>query len=157
REDHPVSMADLPADVSHPPLSMTIGERLRENALRYGDRPALQWEASVGVLVGLTYAELLQVARALAARLRQHAAPGDRVAVWGATSREWVLLECAGALAGTVITPTNTAGADDEVRHALRLTTPRLLFAGEDTRGVALIDRAQALADCPVVALADVE
>jgi fatty-acyl-CoA synthase len=155
--------ADLLADVSAPPLPMTIGERLRENAQRFGDRPALHWAAddagSDEALTTLTYAGLLRVASAAAAQLRQHADPGDRIAVWGANSPSWVVLECACALAGTVITPLNTAWADDEVRHALRLTTPKLLLAGEDTRGIDLQERATALAaevDCSTRPLASI-
>jgi len=139
-----------------PPLAMTIGERLQQNAARYGDRPALQWEDG-DRLTTLTYADLLAVATATAAELREHAEPGDRIAVWGANSPEWVVLECACALAGTVLTPLNTAWTDEEARHALRLTSPRLLFAGEDTRGISLLERAAALVsttlDHPVATL----
>jgi fatty-acyl-CoA synthase len=147
-EETVVSIADLPADDRVPPLSMTIGERLRENARRFGDRPALQWESAPGsgTLVTLTYADLLRVAESAAASLRAHVAPGDRVSVWAANSPEWVVLECACALSGTVLTALNTAWADDEVRHALRLTTPRVLYVGADTRGLPLEDRAADLA-----------
>jgi fatty-acyl-CoA synthase len=139
-------LADLPADLSAPPLPMTVGDRLRENAERFGDRPALQWEAPDGALTTLTYADLLDVASAAAVTLREHAAPGDRIAVWGANSPHWVVLECACALAGTIVTAFNTSWVDDEVRHALRLTQPRLLFTGEDTRGIDLAERAAVLA-----------
>lgn len=143
--DHEGHLSDLPADTRTPPLPMTVGERLAENARRFPDRPALQWESAEGDLVGLTYAELLDVAAAAAAALRRHAEPGDRIAVWAANSPEWVVLECACALAGTIVTALNTSWADDEVRHALRLTAPRVLYVGEDTRGVGLLERAEAV------------
>jgi len=156
-----LSTADLAADVTAPPLSMTIGERLRSNAVRFAERPALQWEATAGEpLVTLTHADLHRVAAATAVELRRHTEPGDRVAVWAANSPSWVVLECACALAGTVLTALNTAWADDEVRHALRLTAPKVLYAGEDTRGIDLVARAAALAaetgPCSVRSLDDV-
>lgn len=132
-------------ELSAPPLPMTVGERLRENAQKFADRPALQWEDADGTLATLTYAELLTVATRAAVELRRHAAVGDRIAVWGANSPTWVVLECACALAGTIVTAVNTSWADDEVRHALRLTAPTVLYVGEDTRGIDLEERAAVL------------
>ena len=127
-------------------LDVPIGERLRERAATLPDAAALQWVDDDGRLHTLTYAELVATAEDLAVEILESAAPGDRVAVWATNSAEWVLVECACALAGTVLTGFNTAWTDDEVRHALSLTSPRLLFAGLDNRGSDLRPRAAALA-----------
>ncbi len=129
-------------------LEMTIGSRLRDVAARFPQRPALAWDAgSEGRSVTtLSYQQLLALAEATAGEIATHARPGDRVAIWATNSPEWVILECACALAGVVLTPFNTAWTDEEVGHALRLTTPRLLYAGPDNRGVDLRQRAESLA-----------
>ncbi len=147
-EGSPAAPSDLAPDTSTPLLDTTVGGRLRAQAERVPDAVALMWDAGHEdqSLTTLTYAQLLAVAEACAADIVAQAGPGERVAVWATNLPEWVILECASALAGTVLTPFNTAWTDEEVRHALRLTAPRLLYVGPDNRGVDLRNRAAALA-----------
>jgi fatty-acyl-CoA synthase len=143
--EHP--RAELPPDARQPLLGISIGARLREQAEKFAERPALVWVGTDGKsLKTLTYRELRGAAEAAARELALHAEPGDRIAVWAANSPEWVILECACAIAGAVLTPFNTAWTDDEMMHALTLTSPRALYAGPDNRGVELRDRAARLA-----------
>jgi fatty-acyl-CoA synthase len=140
--------AIVSSQTSQPLLNRTVGEQLRLQAATFADRPALTWAADEdsGELETLSFDELLRAAEAAAADIARHADPGDRIAVWAANGPRPVILEYASALAGTVITLVNTAWTDDEVEHALRLTTPRLLFAGNDNRGDDLGARAAELA-----------
>lgn len=139
--------ASLEASTTAPLLERTVGDQLRIQADRLGDRPALRWadESESGSTRSLGYAELLVAAEVAASEIARHAAPGERVAIWARNSPEWVVVEHASALAGTVLTPFNTAWTDPEVEHALRLTAPRLLIVGPDSRGADIDDRAAAL------------
>jgi len=151
------TLADLPADTGPALLDMSIGARLREIAERFPDRPALRWDAGGGELGTLTYRQFADLVERAAADLRIAAGPGERVAVWAANSVQWVVLEFACATAGAVLTPLNTAWTDDEARHALALTTPRLLYTGPDTRGDDLGLRAHRLAgDVPGLTVRDI-
>jgi fatty-acyl-CoA synthase len=140
--------AVVPAETSQPLLNRTVGEQLRVQAETFADRPALMWvgDEHSGRLETLSFNELLWAAEAAAADIARYAHPGDRIAVWAANGPRPVILEYASALAGTVIMLLNTAWTDDEVEHALRLTTPCLLFASHDNRGVDLGARGAGLA-----------
>ncbi|ADP84954.1 class I adenylate-forming enzyme family protein [Pseudofrankia inefficax] len=139
--------ARVAARAGEPLLDRTIGDQLRAQAAARPDRPALRWavDDDPAALQTLTYRELLLAAEAAAADIASRARPGQRVAVWAANGPEWVIVEYASALAGTILTPFNTAWTDDEVAHALALVSPRLLFAGSDSRGVDLRARAAGL------------
>jgi fatty-acyl-CoA synthase len=137
-------IAHWPADLSAPLIEGTVGEALRRAAARFPQRPALAWAAGEG-LATLTWAELLAEAETVAAWLLQRAAPGERVAIWSRNSLEWVLAEYGCALAGLVVAGWNPAWTDFECAHARDLTTPALLLAGHDTRGVPLTERALVL------------
>jgi fatty-acyl-CoA synthase len=142
-----------------------IGELLRGWAGRQPGATALLWERSTCIRSGtgvirpdlerMSYAELLSASEALAHWLLEGSKPGDRIGLWARNSVEAVLLEYGCALAGSIFTPFNPAWTDYEVEHALALTTPRMLFAGLDSRGRALPERASRLArDCPVLDVA---
>jgi acyl-CoA synthetase (AMP-forming)/AMP-acid ligase II len=119
-----------------------------------GDRRALVWPEGDG-WGALTYRELSDAATAVARTLATGAAPGDRVAVWGRNSVEWILLQYGCALAGLIVTPFNTAWTDAEVRQAHELTEPTLVFAGLARDGSDLTPRAgDSCPATPVVALA---
>jgi fatty-acyl-CoA synthase len=124
-------------------LRETIGEVLRRQSRDHGERPAVLWEAG-GDLRGLTYAELERQASAVARDLGG-LVPGERVAVWSRNCLEWVLLEYACALRGLVLVPFNTAWTDAEAAAAIELAGPSVLFAGLDSRGDPLTDRARQL------------
>jgi fatty-acyl-CoA synthase len=146
--------AHWPADPSIPLMAESIGEVLRRHGRDRGGRTALFWPDGEGLGV-MTYAELLARAEQLGGWLLEQAAPGDRIAVWARNSLPYVVLEYACALSGCILTPFNAAWTDFEARHALDLTTPAVVFAGPDVRGVRLQERAQELAgDRPVLDIA---
>ncbi|MFB4308304.1 class I adenylate-forming enzyme family protein [Actinomadura sp. GTD37] len=125
-------------------LEESIGDVLKRRARVDGDRRAVLWEAG-GALRQLTYGQLEARANAVAHGLRD-LEPGDRVAVWGRNSVEWVLLEYACALRGLVLAPLNTAWTNGEAAAAIELAEPSVVFTGEDGRGVPLEERAGLLA-----------
>jgi fatty-acyl-CoA synthase len=135
-------------------LDCSIGELLRRQARRQGEKTAVLWPSD-GVLQRMSYAQLLGRAERLAAWLLEHAKTGDRVAVWSRNSVPFVVIEYGCALAGCVLTAFNPAWTDFETEHALALTDPKVLFVGPDVRGHALGERAHALAGGrPVVDIA---
>jgi fatty-acyl-CoA synthase len=125
-------------------LDETVAGVLDRQVRAGGGKRAVLWETD-GALHALTYAELAERANAVAATL-DHLAPGDRVAVWGRNSVEWVLLEYACALRGLVLAPLNTAWTDVEAAAGIELAGPAVLYAGDDSRGLPLAERATRLA-----------
>ncbi len=128
-------------------LTQTVGELLLGRAAGDGQRRAVAWEPTEpgGDLRWLSYAQLAARAAGVAHQLGD-LPPGERVAVWGRNRVEWVLAEYACALRGLVLVPLNTAWTDAEAAAALELTDPAVLFAGEDSRGAPLRERARLLA-----------
>jgi acyl-CoA synthetase (AMP-forming)/AMP-acid ligase II len=126
-------------------LTETVAEVLARQARVNGDKRAVIWEQQPGELVWLTYAQLAARANAVAHTLSGLAA-GERVAVWGRNCVDWVLVEYACALRGLVLMALNTAWTDGEVSAALELAEPSVLFAGDDSRGAPVAERARRLA-----------
>lgn len=137
-------------DPAAPVLRASIGAVLRERAAADPNRAALLWLEGDEIR-RMTYAELLRRARACAAWIARHAAPGEVVAVWGRNGIDWLLAEYGCALSGTILCGFNTAWTDPEVTHALALTQPRLVLADTDPRGNDLLPRARTLAVDAVV------
>jgi fatty-acyl-CoA synthase len=138
-------------DPAAPVMAGSVAAMLRRRGREDGARTALIWRSGDG-LARMSYAELLAAAEKAARWILSHAAPGDRVAVWARNGWEWVVVEHACALSGTIITPWNTAWTDHEARHAIALTDPRIILAEADTRGVDLMARARALGEGRTVA-----
>lgn len=98
--------------------------QLLEDAARWGDRTHLiQGDRE------LSFADTLAAIDAVAALLRSRGvAPGDRVLILAANSPEWVVALWAGLAVGAVVAPGNGWWSEEEVEHALRLTTPTLVI-----------------------------
>jgi fatty-acyl-CoA synthase len=101
-----------------PLLGQTIGANLRETAERHGDRAALvvRWQdyrASYREFFDAT----TRVARGL---LALGVGIGDRVGIWAANCREWVLTQFAAARAGAVLVNLNPAYQAPELEYVLR-------------------------------------
>lgn len=138
-------------------VDQSVGQVLAARVASDPDRPAVYWPEGEG-LASMTYAELGEAAHRLARAMAGRAAPGDRVAVWSRNSVPYVVLEYASALAGLVFVPFNTAWTDAEAEHAVGLTRPALLFAGESYSGESLAPRARGLdGGTPVVDIAGLE
>jgi fatty-acyl-CoA synthase len=121
----------------------TVGEVLRRHAGNISERPALFYlgDPASDAVTAITYGELLTLAENCARALAARYAPGERIALWSQNAVESVILQYACALAGTILTPFNTAWTDHEVEHALALTRPAVVFAGKDHAGRDLAGR----------------
>lgn len=148
------SLAHHLPDTSMPLIEGSVADTVRRIAAKYPERPALAWPVGDG-LEFLTYKALLREAERVAAWLLERGAPGDRVAIWSRNSLEWVLTEYGCALAGMVVASWNPGWTDFECKHADELTTPIVVLAGADTRGVPLIERARGVSGERVFALGD--
>ncbi|MCX4096823.1 class I adenylate-forming enzyme family protein [Nocardia sp. alder85J] len=137
-------------------LDESIPQVLARQAESAADRPALIWFDGDEVKQ-LTFAELSRAATTVAGALAAATRPGDRIAVWSRNSVDWVVLQYGCALAGLLVTGFNTAWTDPEVRYAMELTTPALVFTGTDRTGADLAARASELCGTtPVLELATV-
>jgi acyl-CoA synthetase (AMP-forming)/AMP-acid ligase II len=126
-------------------LTETVAEILARQARDNADGRAVIWEAEPGKLDWFTYSQLAARANAVAHTLAGLPA-GQRVAVWGRNCVDWVLVEYACALRGLILVAINTAWTDAEVTAALELAEPAVLFAGTDSRGAPVAERARRLA-----------
>ncbi|WP_322755028.1 class I adenylate-forming enzyme family protein [Frankia sp. Cas3] len=140
-----LTAAHWPADTTVALVEQSVGDWLLHVADQYPDRPALRWPVGPG-LKTLTYAGLVAHAGAVAGRLLSLVEPGDRVALWAPNSPDWVIVQCASALAGTVLVPINTSLRDEEVRYELAQSGATLVIAAAEHRGSPLVERAQTLA-----------
>jgi fatty-acyl-CoA synthase len=138
-----------------PLIEGSIGDVLRRNAARWGDRPALIWSGEAGV-ERMDYAQLLARAERGSRWLLERMEPGDRLAGWSSSRVEYAVLLYACALAGVIATPYNPGWSDAEARHAVALTQPKLIFTGLDGRRIPLRERALAGLSCPVHDLSEV-
>src|SRR5579872_11420 len=96
-------------------LPETLPRVLLADAATAGDTLALVTDTE-----RITYAELADAARALAAGfIALGVAPGDRVAIWLPNGVDWLVAHWAGALAGAILVPLNTRNRPAEVRYIL--------------------------------------
>nr|WP_206322724.1 acyl-CoA synthetase [Streptomyces sp. HNM0575] len=92
-------------------------------ALRFGDE-------------SLTYAELADVAGALAAELP----PGRRVAVWATPTMETCVAVVAALFAGAPVVPLNPKTGERELAHIVGDSEPALVLAGHDVELPGALD-----------------
>lgn len=80
-----------------------------------------------------TFNENIEHAAALGAALRERygIGPGDRVAILGANSPEWIQTFWATVSQGAIAVAMNGWWTADEIRHGLELTTPKVLIADQ--------------------------
>lgn len=103
----------------------TISRFLRNNALRYPDRMAVEFED-----VPLSFREFdRQTDRLSNALLGAGLGKGDRVAVLAPSSHRYALLHCALARAGLVLVPINVLLTPPEVRYVVEDARPRAFIA----------------------------
>src|SRR5438093_7450439 len=97
-----------PADTSSPVRETTVGDLIREAALDNPDGVAfIEGLPDPATRRRATYAELLVASEATARALLQRFEPGERVAVWGPNSLDWLTLQFGAALAGLILVTIN--------------------------------------------------
>ncbi len=82
-----------------------------------------------------TYRELQRRSDKIAAALLEQFEPGDRVALWGPNSAEWVFFQIGAGLAGLVLVTVNPAYRDAELTHVLSRSEVRGLYYVPEYRG----------------------
>ncbi|HEX7910818.1 MAG TPA: AMP-binding protein [Paraburkholderia sp.] len=112
------------------PLSeSTIGQFLRDTALRFPDRPAVVFREQQ---VRWTWRELDERVDQLAAGfLSLGLGKGDRVGIWSPNRFEWVLTQFATARIGAVLVNINPAYRASELEYALRKVGCKALVTAE--------------------------
>lgn len=119
----------------YPWLDLSVGALLEQRARSDADRAALHWYEHPDRLSTLTYEDVFRESSRLARGLLELVEPGETVAVCSPNSIEWVLLEYACALSGTVLVPINPAMREDEFAHILGMTSCRTVFTVDTYRG----------------------
>ena len=109
------------------------GRVLRLSAMRYHDRPALEFEGRV-----TSFVDLNEQVNAMAHALADHdVSVGDRVVLVAPNGPDYVRVMFAAAKLGAVTVPTNTGLLTPDLAHIVRASRPRVIVAGE-----AYLDRA---------------
>ena len=125
-----------PADTGVPVLETTVGGVLRTVAAERGSQDALvDGTPDRASRRRWTYERLLEDAERVARALLARFAPGERVAVWGPNTTEWVLLEYGAALAGLVLVTVNPAYRPSELRYVLGQSGAAGIFLLPEFRG----------------------
>lgn len=113
----------------------TAYHAIRRNAALYGDALSLR---SGKFRIG--HRELLgRVDRLVRGLARTGVGPGDRLAVVGNNSPEYVFLLCAAARLGAIVVPINWRLKSEEVGHILRDATPKAVFADPEYLPLAVL------------------
>jgi fatty-acyl-CoA synthase len=113
-------------------LGQTIGDNLRDTALRFPDREAL---VVCSQKVRLSYRQLwdetTRVARGL---LALQVKPGERVGIWASNRYEWVVIQYATARIGAILVNINPAYLAGELEYVLRQSGVSLLLHADSFR-----------------------
>ncbi|HEV8297278.1 MAG TPA: class I adenylate-forming enzyme family protein [Acidimicrobiales bacterium] len=114
-----------------------------------GDKPYVLFDDGRG----LTFREHLDAVGSIAAALHETygIGPGDRVAILGANSLEWLLTFWATISLDAIAVAMNGWWQDNEIRFGLELTEPKLLVV--DTKRLERVNGGRASLDVPVVVM----
>lgn len=127
---------------------LTVYELFRSRAERTGDALAIE-AGPVRRSYAETDARVRRLAAGLAARGVRH---GDRIALLSENRAEYLEIELAAALLGAIVACQNWRLSGEELRHCIRLVTPRLLIVSARYRSAAA---ALALDPLPVLTIED--
>jgi len=117
--------------------------------------PAVQHKTAQG-WVDVSWAEVLAQVKALSDALVGFGVqPGDRVAVFAATTLQWVVTDLAISAARAITVPIYASNTPDEIRYVLQHSGATVCFvdndAGDAKQAGRLSRLRQRLADCPAV------
>jgi fatty-acyl-CoA synthase/long-chain acyl-CoA synthetase len=124
------------ADDSVPLSDHTVGSLLAERARSHPDTVAVAgtWHGG-SEPQRLTYRELHEAARRVAAALIELTEPGEFVALWAPNLLEWPIIEFGAALAGRVLVALNPAFREGELVYTLEHSGAAALIHAEEYRG----------------------
>jgi len=114
----PLTTSFRPREESVDLVEETVGALLVQRADEVPDRDAIIGVAHDASPVRLTYADLLDEARRIAAALAAITEPGDFVALWAPNVIEWPIVEYGAALAGVVLVALNPVLREPELEYA---------------------------------------
>jgi long-chain acyl-CoA synthetase len=142
--------ATVPPDVtpvSAGSRSQTLGQMILDAAARF-EGVALQYQRG-GQPATISYPALGAISTEIAQGLISLGIePGDRVAILGATSADWTLVDCGSLCAGAVVTPIYHTNSPEECAYVLDHSQARLVFC-EDVAQLAKIE--QVRDRCPML------
>ncbi|WP_245960183.1 AMP-binding protein [Prauserella flavalba] len=126
-------------------MTTTVGELLRRVAAEVPDRVALvDGSAPLETRRRWTYAELLTAAERVAGNLLERFDTGERVAVWGSNSPEWIITQLGAALAGVVLVAVDPAYRTSELAYILGQSNAAGIVHDDTGRGFS---RAEVIAE----------
>jgi fatty-acyl-CoA synthase len=142
-----------PRDTRVPLIEHTVGSLLAERARTHADSLALVGSAhGTGEERRLTYQELYDEARRVAAGLLQLVEPGGRVAMWAHNVVEWPIIQYGAALAGVTLVALNPVLRAEELRYALNHSRAAVLLYADRSRDYDLATVAAEVApQCPTL------
>ena len=107
----------------------TIPGLVQEAGRRHPDAEAVVDASGAGGVRRVSFAELAdRVRRCAAACVDRGVEPGDRVAIWGPNSLEWVVAALGAVSAGAALVPLNTRFKSDEAAYILDRSRARFTF-----------------------------
>lgn len=142
---------------TEPPIPQgSLAPTLREQATRFGQKPAMLVPQEDGGASPISYAEMVTRAENVARWMQGRCEPGSRSAIRSRNAVESVIVQHACALAGMIVAHFNAGWTDVEVRRACEMIEPSLGFAGLGFRDADLAEQLEAIAAFPVFALSNV-
>lgn len=136
------------ADDSVPLSGHTVGSLLADRAQNHSATVALVGTPHGGSgLRRLTYGELYDEARRVAAALTELTEPGEFVALWAPNVIEWPIIEFGAALAGRVLVALNPAFREGELVYTLEHSGATVLIHADECRGYDMATVAAAAVD----------
>lgn len=134
-------------------VEISVGALLLQRATEAPHRLALVGPSVAGgPEQRLTYHQLLQRARGVAAAILRQVEPRDRVAILSSNAVEWTIAQMGAAIADVVLVALNPALSAPELAHALQHSGARLVLHRREYRGrdvASLLAEASAGPDAP--------
>ncbi|MCK9897344.1 long-chain fatty acid--CoA ligase [Frankia sp. AgB32] len=117
-----------------------IWSLLDQGLRHHGERTALRHRAGWG-WEAMTHRRLAELVERFGARLREHGlGHGDRLALMGDSSLDWIVADLAALRIGAVVVPIYPTSSVDQVVHIVRTTAPALGVADSPQRLALLRD-----------------
>ena len=123
---------------------ITTGDLLKEAAKECPDQLAIITGVNeIEKRRHWTYAELYDQAQVAAYAILENFEPGERISVWAPNIPEWVILEFASALAGTILVTVNPSYQPNELAYVLKQSKSVGIFLLTEYRGNRMIEHVE--------------